>query len=112
VANLTADLRGLQLNGVSMTGGVGRADLHLPRPSGTVPIDISDGAASLSIRRPDGVELQVTLPDGGASVELDGRQLGPIGSHPPVESPGYGEATDRYDVVIRGGAAELTLAKG
>lgn len=112
VANLTADLRGLRVSAVSMSGGVIRADFRLPRPSGTVPIKIHDGAASVSIRRPDGVALRATFPDGAASVQLDGRHIGPIDSGAPVESPDYGEATDRYEVEIRGGAAELTIATG
>ena len=95
-----------------MSGGVSRAELRLPRPSGPVPINLRDGAASVSIRRPDGVAVRATFPDGAASVHLDGLEIGPIDSQAPVESPDYGEATDRYDVEVPGGAAELTIAKG
>ena len=74
VANLTADLRGLKVSAVSMSGGVSHAELRLPGPLGTVPINIRDGAASVLIRRPDGVALRATFPDGAASVHVDGRR--------------------------------------
>jgi hypothetical protein len=36
----------------------------------------------------------------------------PISGQTPFESPDYGHATDRYDVQLQGGAAELIIAKG
>ena len=112
VTNLAADLRGLQVSAVSISGGAADLDLRLPRPSGTVPINIRDGAARVSIRRPDGVAVQVRLPDGAASTQFDERRLGLISDKTPVQSPGYGDATDRYDVELQGGTARLTIAKG
>jgi len=112
VTNLAADLRGLQVSAVSISGGAADLDLRLPRPSGTVPINIRDGAARVSIRRPDGVAVQVRLPDKAASVQFDERRLGLISDKTPVQSPGYGDATDRYDVELQGGTARLTIAKG
>jgi uncharacterized membrane protein len=112
ITSVIADLRGLQLNAVNISGGVTRLDLRLPRPSGAVPIHIRDGAASVSIRRPDGVAVRVSLPDGAASVQFDERLMGPIRDQTPIQSADYGDATDCYDVDLRGGAAKLTVAKG
>jgi uncharacterized membrane protein len=112
ITTLAADLRGLQLNAVNISGAVSRLDLRLPRPSGTVPIQIRDGAASASIRRPDGVAVRVALPDGAASVQFDERVIGPIADPTPVQSADYGDATDRYDLELHGGVAKLTVAKG
>jgi uncharacterized membrane protein len=112
VATLTADLRGLRLSEVSINGGINRLDLHLPRPTGTVPIHIRDGAVSVSIRRPNGAAIRATFPDGAATVKLDEQRIGPIVSQTPVQSPDYDGAPDRYDVEVQGGAVELTIAKG
>jgi uncharacterized membrane protein len=112
ITTLTADLRSLQVSAVSFSGGVGRLDLRLPSPSGTVPIHIRDGAASVSIRRPDGAAIQATFPDGAASVQFDEQRIGPIVGRTPVQSPDYEDATNRYDVEVQGGVAELTIAKG
>lgn len=112
VANLTADLRGLQLEATSLSGGVVHAEFRLARPSGTVPINIRDGVARLSILRPDGVAVRAMLPDGAAIVQFDQQRLGPITDQTPVQSPDYINAIDRYDVEIRGGVAQLTVAKG
>lgn len=109
ITNLTADLRGLLVSAVTISGGVVDLGLHLPRPSGTVPIQIRDGAVNVSIRRPESVAVRATLPDGAASVQLDERHISPISSQTPVQSSDYSDATDRYDVEIHGGAAKLTI---
>jgi hypothetical protein len=77
-----------------------------------VPVRLRDGAASVSIRRPDGVAVRVTLPDGAASVKFDDRRMGSIAYGTPVESPDYGDATDRYEVELQGGVAQLTVSNG
>ena len=112
VAYLTADLRGLKLTAVNVSGGASRMDLRLPRPSGTVSIHIRGGAATVSIRRPAGVAVRVVVPDGAADVQFDERRIGPIDSQTPLQSPDYDSATDRYDVDGRGGVAQLIIAKG
>jgi uncharacterized membrane protein len=112
VAYLTADLRGLRLTAVSISGAASRLDLRLPRPSGTVPIHIRDGAANVSIRRPAGVAVRAVVPDGAASVQFDELRIGPIDSQTPIQSPDYDGATDRYDVEGHGGLARLIIAKG
>jgi hypothetical protein len=112
VTSLTADLLGLRMSAVSIGGGVSRLDLRLPRPAGTVPIHLRDGAANVSTRGPDGVAVRATFPDGAASVQFDERRIGPILDQTPVESPDYSDATDRYEIELQGGAVELTVAKG
>ena len=109
IMNLTADLRGLKVTGVSVNGASYRVELRLPHPSGTVPIHLHRGVANLSIRRPPNVPLRATLPDGAASLHFDGQDMGPTLGRTPVESPGYADATDRYDLQIQGGAAKLTI---
>lgn len=112
VANLSADLRGLQVAAVSVSGGAGAIDLRVPRPSGSVPIHVRDGAASVSIRRPDGVAIRAVAPDGAANVQFDGRRIEPIENQTPLQSPDYEDATERYDIQLRGGVARLTINKG
>jgi hypothetical protein len=109
VATLTADLRGVQVSAVSISGGTNLFDLRLPHPSGTVPIHMRDGSAKVSIRRPAGVAVRATFPDGAARVRFDERGLGPILNKTPVESPQYHDVTDRYDVEFLAAVAELTI---
>jgi uncharacterized membrane protein len=112
VAHLTADMRGVRLTAVSISGPSGRLDLRLPRPSGTVPIHIRDGAANVSIRRPAGVAVRALVPDGAVSVHLDERHVGAADSRQPIQSPDYDDAVDRYEVEGRGGLDQLLIVTG
>ena len=112
LANLTADLRGLRVTAVSVNGGASHLDLRLPHPSGAVPIRFHGGAASVSIRRPDGVAVRAAVPDGAADIQFDERRIGLIGSQGELQSPDYDGAPDRYDVELHGGVAKLTITKG
>ena len=112
ITGLTADLRGLRITGVSVSGGAGRIDLRLPRPSGAVPIHMDGGAASVSITRPEDVAVRATMPEGAAEIQFDERSIGPILDQTPLESPDYDGATNRYDIELMGGVAQLTIAKG
>ena len=44
-------------------------------------------------------------------MEFDRLKLGPLGGHPNLESPGAGDAADRYTVDISGGVSRLTVAE-
>jgi uncharacterized membrane protein len=112
VLNLTADLHDLHVSAVRISGGANRLDLRLPRPTGSVPVHIHNGAVSTSIRRPDGVAVRAALADGAADVRFDEKRVGPILPGAWLQSPEYGRATSRYDVEIHGGAASLIIAKG
>lgn len=109
VANLTADLRSLRLSAVSLAGGTYRLDLRLPHPSGTVPIQLRDGSVKVSIRRPAGVPLRANFREGAARVQFDGRRHG--WRQAPIESPGYDQAADRYEVDFGGGVTELAIGE-
>jgi hypothetical protein len=47
---------------------------------------------------------------GGASnLTLDEQHLGAVGGETGLESSGYADATDRYDIEVYGGANNLTI---
>ena len=49
---LRADLRGLRLESLEVTGGASDVEIWLPEPAGTVPVRISGGASEVRIHRP------------------------------------------------------------
>jgi TetR/AcrR family tetracycline transcriptional repressor len=106
---LNADLRRLRLASLDLVGGVNQAALRLPHPSGAISLRISADANRLSIERPPTAAIHARLNRGGSHVTLDGVRLGSVGNGTDLESLNYATATDRYDLVIGGAAAHLTL---
>jgi DNA-binding MarR family transcriptional regulator len=110
VSELEADLRALTLLGLSVKGGAHRVTFALPEPSETVPIVVTGGAHALTMTRPATVPLRVTLHGGASRVRVDDLRLGAVGSELRWESPSFAQTSGRYDVEIRGGVSELSIA--
>jgi hypothetical protein len=109
VSRLDADLGGLRLDSFEVEGGASRVELMLPDPSGAVPIRIDGGASNVSVRRPEGVAARLHVGGGASKLALDGQRLGAIGGETRLESPGYANATDRYEIIITGGANNVAV---
>jgi DNA-binding MarR family transcriptional regulator len=110
-SQLTADLRRADLRSFSLTGGARRIRLSLGRPSGSVTIRFVGGTSELRIDRPTGVPTRLSVIGGLSRLEFDGRKDGARGGLVSVESPGAGDATDRFVIEIVGGASRTTIAE-
>lgn len=108
VQRISADLRRLEVSGVHIGAGVGRAEIWLPAPSGTVPVSFGS-VGSLHLHRPPGSPLRVSIRGGISSLRLDGEELGGIGDGIHRETPGWGSAPDRFDVTVRGGVSHVAI---
>ena len=106
-----ADLRGLRLRSLRVDGGAGRLEMTLPTPSGTVAVVILGGASNVAIRRPDGVAARLRVGGGATLLKFDDRRIGVAGGELDLRNEGYDVATDRYDVVVTGGANNLSIDK-
>jgi hypothetical protein len=109
VSRLTADLRGLELHSLEVSGGVSRVEVTLPPPSGIVPVRVLGGASNVAIHRPEGVAAQILVGGGSTNLAFDERRFGAVGGEVSLQSPEYEGASDRYDIVITGGASGLTI---
>lgn len=107
---MRADLSGLRLAALHISGGAADTSLRLPLPTGTAPVRIDGGVRRLRVERPDTVALRVHLSRGSRRLTFDGLRLGSVGGGTDWESPGYASAADRYDLGIGGGVDELTVA--
>jgi len=107
--DLEADLRGLKLTGLEITGGAAGMVVELPRPSGLVAVRLRGGAASITFRRPKGVAARVEVLGGMASFRFDQQELGGVGGRTRLQSGGFAEAQDRYELDIAGGASDLVV---
>jgi hypothetical protein len=108
-SRLTADLRGLELHSLEVSGGASRVEVMLTQPSGTVPVRILGGASNVAIHRPKGVAAHLRVGGGATNLAFDERRFGAVGGEVSLQSPDYESASDRYDITITGGASNLTV---
>lgn len=103
-SRLAADLTGLKLGSLDLSGGASRVELALPRATGTVSVRVLGGASNLTIRRPEGVAARVHVCGGVTNLAFDEEHFGAIGGEVDLQSPDYDDASERYDIAVTGGA--------
>jgi DNA-binding MarR family transcriptional regulator len=108
-ARIEADLGGLELSSFVLKGGIGDLILTLPEPSGAIPVRLTSGASTVSIRRPSGVEARLDFQGGAGTLTFDEQRFDALGGKVRLQSPGYAESSSRYDIDISGGAGAITI---
>lgn len=109
IAEFDADVSGIRLDAFEVEGGAHRVELTLAEPVGNVPIRIDGGANDVTIRRPKGTAASVFVGGGASKLAFDNQYLGAIGGETRLESPGYADATDRYEITITRGANDVAI---
>jgi hypothetical protein len=108
-AQTDADLTGLDLSSFTLKSGSSELTLTLPHPSGIVPIRLIGGAVKVCIRRPDGVAARLSLHGGVSKLTFDAQRFGALSGKIQLQSPGYTDAANCYEIEVTGGASELTV---
>jgi hypothetical protein len=96
--DFTIDLSTIQVADARVSAGAAQVRLRLPHPNGEVRLNVSAGAASVTIEVPAGVEARVAT---SGLLTVDGRN----------ETPGYATARDRVLVTASGGLASLRIVQ-
>jgi hypothetical protein len=109
--DLKLDARELQLTNLQITGGASSVDGRLGTAKGTVGVNITGGASSISLQIPSGSQWSVSVSGGVSSVTVNGQSSGGIGDF-TKQSSGYSGATDRFDIRVSGGVSHLDLHTG
>jgi hypothetical protein len=105
----TLQLGDVRLKRLEISGGANRVEATLPKPSGTVPIQVSGGATNVSLHRPSGTAVAATMSGGANNLRADGKAYNSFAGEASWRSPDYDAAADRYDVQISGGATKVTI---
>jgi class 3 adenylate cyclase len=107
--DVAADLGAGILAGFEAQGGIMGLALSLPPPSGRVPLRFARGASDVAIRRPAGAEVGLRVTRGASRLRLDDQMFHAVGGETELASPGYREASDRYEVEVLGGASDFRV---
>jgi DNA-binding MarR family transcriptional regulator len=109
-AGVTADLVGIDLIELNVSYGMSSVDLKLPVPSRTVPLRVSGGASEVTIEHPAGVPARVRFTGWASAIKFQDEVLSGIRNDLQLQSPGYEDATGRYDIEISGNASMVTIS--
>jgi len=102
------DLGGMHVGGVSLNTGASRQEITLGQPSGKVPIEINGGALTVTVHRPSGVAVSVSVDGGAVNLTADGQAQHAVGSA-TYKTSGFDDATDGYRIEVNGGASTVTI---
>jgi len=106
---IDADLRGLELRGLDVQGGVSRIEVTVSSPRGICPVTFAGGATAFGLHRPAGTAARLGVTGGFAELAFDERLVAKVGGTCRVESSGFDDAADYFDVEITGGATRLKI---
>jgi hypothetical protein len=93
---------------IDVNAGASKEDITVGDPSGTVSITVNGGAPTVNVHRPPGAAASVSVSGGAASLSFDGRQSKAVGTL-TAQTSDYDHASDRYQIRVDGGAANVTV---
>jgi hypothetical protein len=108
--HITADLTGVRLNSLSVTGALARSAFLLPETDRAVPVRIVGGVRSVRFCRPAGTQVALRGRHGFTSLSLDGEWTGTLATcdwHSTAADPG--SSAPGYEITLGAGSNHLTI---
>jgi TetR/AcrR family tetracycline transcriptional repressor len=102
-------LTGLDIHEVYVDGGASRVDCVLPSPRGVVSVHISGGVVGAKLHRPATAAVHAEVSPGAIRVRLDRRSILMAATETHWESGGGAASADRFEILISGGAVQVSL---
>jgi hypothetical protein len=97
------------VTGIAVTKGSDVIDLTLPRPHGSVPVQLAAGASQLLLSLPDGVPARVTAAAGAGEISIDGRNHTGVRSGTVLTTAAWVPGAAGYDIDATAGAARIAV---
>lgn len=107
--NTVLDVGAIDVREIKLDSGAAKVECFLPKPRDVVPIIVSGGVVGLNLHRPPGVAVVADISPGVLRVKLDGFSARAVVSDLHWESEGAAASSDRYELLIQGGAVQVSL---
>ena len=104
-----ADLRGGQVTSIAFTAGSDVISLTLPRPRGSVPVQLAGGASQFLLSLPGGVPARVTAAGGAGEVSVEGQDHVGVAGGSVFTTPGWAADVPGFDIDATAGAAHVAV---
>jgi hypothetical protein len=108
-SEVEARLGGLNLAGLEIKGGLSMIRLELPIPSKVVPIRISGGASTITIRRPAGIAARAHLKGWASAFVFDDQAFSDVGNNIWQQSRGFDPSAPYYDIEVASSVSTATI---
>ena len=108
-AEIVARLGNLDLAGLEIKGGLSMIRLELPAPSRVVPIRISGGASTITVRRPAGAAARAHLKGWVSTFVFDDQTFSDVGNDARLQSRGYTASAPYFDIEVASSASTVTI---
>jgi hypothetical protein len=102
-------LGGGRLRGADFAAGSSQIRMRLPRPHGTVTIELAGGASQVALAAPGGVPARLRLDGGASTATLSGRTYTGIAGGTVLTAPGWAHAANRYDIEAPAGVSTISV---
>jgi hypothetical protein len=103
------DLRGGQLSGIAFNAGSNLVTLALPRPDGSVPVQMVGGASDFQLSLPTGVPARVTTGGGASEVSLEGQEHTGVAGGSVFTTTGWAPGVTGFDIDATAGVSQITV---
>lgn len=103
------DLRGGQLSGIAFNAGSSLVTLALPRPQGSVPVQMVGGASDFQLSLPTGVPARVTAGGGASEVSLEGQEHTGVEGGSVFTTAGWAPGVTGFDIDATAGVSQITV---
>jgi DNA-binding MarR family transcriptional regulator len=112
LSEMKADLRGLRLGRFDLRGGVDALHLRLPAPRGRVRVRASGSSADVELSLLPGTAARMRISGGAQRIAFGDQRMRQVHGELRLETRDAGEATDRYEIELKGGFRDVTVAIG
>lgn len=109
VSGLRADLRGLSVTEVAISGGARDVVFDMPAPSGVLALEVRGGISRATVRRPRATPATVEINGGASDLRVDDVVFGALGGLVRHRTVGHQGAAGHIALRVRGGASGLTV---
>jgi hypothetical protein len=103
------DLRDGRLSGIAFNAGSSLVTLALPRPHGSVPVQMVGGASQFQLSLPTGVPARVTAGGGASEVSLEGQQHTGVQGGSVFATAGWAPGVSGFDIDATAGVSQMIV---
>lgn len=99
-----------RLGGADFTAGSSLITMTMPRPHGTVTVELAGGASQVNLSLPAGVPARLQLDGGASTATIAGHTHTGLPAGTVLAAPGWAQAANRYEIDAPAGISTISVS--